>query len=92
MALKDKDTYYKITNVHYVETDINGKDEIHIYGTLEFYDKRGGELQYKSEQLYIVNKDDFDVNGDIVAQMYKIAKLNNKDDVFEEGQGGEIDG
>ena len=95
MALKDKDTYYKITDIDYIETDINGKDEIHIYGTLEFYDKRGGELQYKSEQLYIVDKDDFDVNGDIVAQMYKISKLNNmydKDDVFEEGQGGEIDG
>ena len=48
----------------------------------------------KSEQLYIVDKDDFDVNGDIVAQMYKISKLNNlydKDDVFEEGQ-GDIDG
>ena len=37
----------------------------------------------------------FDVDGNIVAQMYKIAKLNNlydKEDVFEEGQGGEIDG
>lgn len=88
MGMIDKNYYYKLTDVEYVETDMNGKDEIHIYGTLEFYDKRGGKLQWKSEQLYVVDADDFDKDGDIVAQMYEISKKNNlfdKEDVFEEG-------
>ena len=89
MGLIKNDTYYKITNVHYIETDINGIDEVHIYAMLEFYNERGGELEYKAEQSYIVDADDFDKDGNVVAQVYKIAKKNNlydMEDVFEEGQ------
>ena len=89
MGLINKENYHKITNVRYVETDINGRDEVHIYGTLEFYNERNGELEYKSDMLYIVDKNEFDKDEDLVTQMYKIAKENNlydMEDVFEEGQ------
>lgn len=75
MGMLDSGFYYKIKDVKYRISTINGTEEIHVYGKLEHYNERNGKLLCETDLFFIDNE--FDINGDLIAEMYKSAKRNH---------------